>query len=243
MEETTTNGAVTANPKQRERAERILDAAAELLLRWGYKRVTIEEIAKLAGVGTGTVYLHWKTKVALFQTLMLREAFSVWRELLAGFRADPHELYIHRLIQSSLLLVMRRPIARALFTGDVELLGKLVDDKRTIQIRTMATPTEFVALMRDLGLMRTDMDLHLQQYAFSVAVSGFYLANPWLPQEHPLSLEEQAQALGQMIRRAFEPDVLPSDDVLEMVIAPRLIPLFEEVCEAGEQLFVHSISI
>lgn len=243
MEATTNNRAVITDSKQRERAERILDAAAELLLRWGYKRVTIEEIAKLAGVGTGTVYLHWKTKVALFQTLILREAFAVWKEMLAGFLADPKGLYIHRLIKSSLLVVMRRPLARALFTGDAELLGKLVDDKRTLQVRNMATPTEFVALMRDLGLMRTDMDVHLQQYAFSVAVSGFYLADPFLTEEDRLSLEEKAEALAQMIHRAFEPDVLPSDEVLEKVIAPKLLPLFEELCEAGEQLIVNSMSM
>lgn len=243
MEATTNTGAVITDSKQRERAERILDAAAELLLRWGYKRVTIEEIAKLAGVGTGTVYLHWKTKVALFQTLILREAFAVWKEMLAGFLADPKGLYIHRLIKSSLLVVMRRPLARALFTGDAELLGKLVDDKRTLQVRNMATPTEFVALMRDLGLMRTDMDVHLQQYAFSVAVSGFYLADPFLTEEDRLSLEEKAEALAQMIHRAFEPDVLPSDEVLEKVIAPKLLPLFEELCEAGEQLIVNSMSM
>jgi AcrR family transcriptional regulator len=37
--------------RHRERAERILDAAAELMLRRDYKRVTIEDIAKQAGVG------------------------------------------------------------------------------------------------------------------------------------------------------------------------------------------------
>ena len=42
-------------PGQHERGERILDAAADLVLRWGYKRVTIEDVAKQAGIGKGTV--------------------------------------------------------------------------------------------------------------------------------------------------------------------------------------------
>ena len=51
--------AVAVVVKPEERAGRILDAAAELLLRWGYKRVSIEEIARHAGIGKGTVYLHF----------------------------------------------------------------------------------------------------------------------------------------------------------------------------------------
>lgn len=48
------------------RAERILDTTAELLCQHGYKRVTIDDVARRAGVGKGTVYLHWKTREALF---------------------------------------------------------------------------------------------------------------------------------------------------------------------------------
>ena len=53
--------------KREIRAERILDAALELLQRWGYRKTTIEDIAKQAGVAKGTVYLHWKTRDALFE--------------------------------------------------------------------------------------------------------------------------------------------------------------------------------
>src|SRR5439155_7872305 len=86
--------------KQQKRAERILDAAAELLLRWGYKRVTIDDIARQAEVGSGTVYLHWKTRDALFETLMLRETVAIWRELHRRILADPEEVLLHRLMSS-----------------------------------------------------------------------------------------------------------------------------------------------
>jgi AcrR family transcriptional regulator len=41
-----------------DRADRILDAAGDLLLRLGYRKVTIEDVAQRAGIGKGTVYLH-----------------------------------------------------------------------------------------------------------------------------------------------------------------------------------------
>ena len=52
---------------RRERADRILDTARELLLAWGYRRVTIDELARRAGVGKGTIYLHWRSREEVFQ--------------------------------------------------------------------------------------------------------------------------------------------------------------------------------
>src|SRR5436190_14273277 len=48
------------------REERILDAATTLLVRWGYRKTTIDDVAHEAGVGKGTIYLHWKDKNDLF---------------------------------------------------------------------------------------------------------------------------------------------------------------------------------
>ena len=52
-------------PAQAVRADRILAAVGELLLRFGYKRVPIEDSANRAEVGKGTIYLHWEIKQEL----------------------------------------------------------------------------------------------------------------------------------------------------------------------------------
>jgi AcrR family transcriptional regulator len=48
----------------------ILAAAARLVRRQGYNRVTIEAIAAEAGAGKQTIYRWWKTKPALFADLL-----------------------------------------------------------------------------------------------------------------------------------------------------------------------------
>ena len=48
----------------------ILAAAARLVRRHGYNRVTIEAIAAEAGAGKQTIYRWWKTKPALFADLL-----------------------------------------------------------------------------------------------------------------------------------------------------------------------------
>ena len=40
----------------------ILDAADRLLARYGYRKMTIDDVAKEVGIGKGTIYLHFKSK-------------------------------------------------------------------------------------------------------------------------------------------------------------------------------------
>lgn len=48
-------------PKENVR-EAILDATDRLLGRFGYRKMTVEDIAAEAGIGKGTVYLHFSSK-------------------------------------------------------------------------------------------------------------------------------------------------------------------------------------
>ena len=42
--------------------EAILNAADHLLVRYGYRKMTVDDIAQEAGVGKGTIYLHFASK-------------------------------------------------------------------------------------------------------------------------------------------------------------------------------------
>lgn len=221
--------------KQQERAERILDAAAQLLLRWGYRRVTIDDIAKQAEIGSGTIYLHWKTRDALFETLMLREAIAVWRELQRRILADPEEVLLHRMMRSMLLIVMSRPLARALFTADSELLGKMAQSEIARQVGNIAPSKDFMLLLRNLGLLHADMELATQAYAFSATVTGFCLVDPLLTEEEQIPLEARGEALARTIQLAFEPETLPSPATLREQVIPTVLQLFEQVCTYCEQ--------
>jgi AcrR family transcriptional regulator len=45
--------------------EAILDAVDVLLARYGYRKMTIDDVAAEAGVGKGTIYLHFESKEEL----------------------------------------------------------------------------------------------------------------------------------------------------------------------------------
>jgi len=63
--------------------EAILDAALGLFGRYGFRRTSIDDIARAAGVAKGTVYLYVENKEALFRTL----SQSVLDGVLANARA------------------------------------------------------------------------------------------------------------------------------------------------------------
>src|SRR5579859_2503594 len=79
----------TAPDERTLREERLLDAAATLLVRWGYRKTTIDDVAREAGVGKGTIYLHWKDKNALFRAVIRREQQRYDEELQRRIAADP----------------------------------------------------------------------------------------------------------------------------------------------------------
>ncbi|HYP02621.1 MAG TPA: TetR/AcrR family transcriptional regulator [Pyrinomonadaceae bacterium] len=45
-----------------EAREAILDATDHLLARYGYRKMTVDDIAREAGIGKGTIYLHFASK-------------------------------------------------------------------------------------------------------------------------------------------------------------------------------------
>jgi AcrR family transcriptional regulator len=51
-------GAIT----KEEVREAILDATDHLLARYGYRKMTVDDIAQEAGIGKGTIYLHFASK-------------------------------------------------------------------------------------------------------------------------------------------------------------------------------------
>lgn len=65
--------------------QRILHCAAQEFLKHGWKKSAIRDIAKAAGVTTGSVYFHFKNKAALFDALVK----DVYKTLLQNH----HDMY------------------------------------------------------------------------------------------------------------------------------------------------------
>src|SRR4029077_9511472 len=63
--------------------ELILDAADRLLTRYGYKKMTIDDLAQEVGIGKGSIYLHFSSK----EEIALSHIDRIIERLKANLRA------------------------------------------------------------------------------------------------------------------------------------------------------------
>lgn len=73
--------------------EAMVDSAEQVMVRNGYDRATMQEIATTAGCATGTLYLHFKNKEELFEAILAKHAqgmYTLGREGMAQSQ-DPLE--------------------------------------------------------------------------------------------------------------------------------------------------------
>jgi AcrR family transcriptional regulator len=205
-----------------ERAEHILNVAAELLGRFGYRRVTVDDIADAAGIGKGTIYLHWKTREALFVAVLLREFLGSMDELMAGLHADPHAVLLHRVVRAQFRQIRSRPLLSAVYTSDSEVLGKLCSAlEKTLDPRHHSSTEEYLALLGEHGLLRDDLTISRISQTFHAIMHGFLLDE-----------DADADVLADVIARALEPvGSLPGASTLRPV-AERAAVLFGESAAA-----------
>ncbi|TDC67079.1 TetR/AcrR family transcriptional regulator [Micromonospora sp. KC207] len=211
-----------------DRAGRILDAAKELLLRWGYRRTTMDEIARRAGVGKGTVYLHWRSREQLFFAVGAREAVAMLDAVVAAMRDDPQQVALHRYMRHFFLEAMARPVLRAIFTRDADVMGQFLASpaRRPLQSGKLLASREYLGVLADNGLLRVGLRPEDLDYTLPAVMFGFFGIDPFLPSEVELTLQAKADRLSDTLRHAFEP-AKPPPSTRFTAAAPQVIAIFD----------------
>ncbi len=86
--------------------EAILDATDDFLARFGYKKMTIDDLAQAVGIGKGSIYLHFASKeeIALSHVDRIVERLKSELKIIAAKKTTPE----NRLRQMLLLRVLHR---------------------------------------------------------------------------------------------------------------------------------------
>ncbi len=225
--------------KQETRTDRILDAALELVQRWGYRKTTLDDIAKQAGVTKGTLYQYWKTREALFEALLQREYLSFMLDFRERIANDPHSALLSSLIRHLVFLMATHPLLKAILQGDTEMLGDLGDlirsktGQQLIPARLTASQV-YLEQLRAKGLLRTNVSIDTQMKMMTAVCMGFFLTDRVMPPDRRFSLDEMAEGLGETIQRTFEPEDSPSPDVVEEA-TQTFLRLFDQFLDALQQ--------
>lgn len=115
--------------RHEEKYQRILDAALEVFATKGFFEAKITEIAKLAGVADGTIYLYFKNKddllISLFES-KLEYVNTRLRAALADIPDVPGKL--EHIIRNHLGLALEHPTLTRFMTIELRRSGKFMKE-------------------------------------------------------------------------------------------------------------------
>ena len=222
------------NNELQQREEYILEAASKLLIRQGYRATRIEDVAREAGVGKGTIYLHWKDKNALFHATLFRAQLQVSAEVIQRILADPEGGLPHRLWTHAMLVALANPLIAAIMKGRTDIFQGMAGafDAATIQ-QFMGDYEEYIVQLQQVGLIRADLPVSIISFLTGALKIGVINTPDLLGLEQTPSLEQLTEAISDLIRRWLEPDPPPSNsDVGKRFVAEWL----EKVKKIEEEL-------
>jgi AcrR family transcriptional regulator len=229
--------------RREARAQRILDAASSLILRWGFQKTTLDDVSRQAGVAKGTMYLHWKTREELFRALIRREKLELAEEIKQRIQDDPAGSTLRGILKHSALALMKRPLMKAVLLSDMEVLGKLAHGEQSsaAHAEKLMGFKIYLEFLREYGLVRTDLSLRAQVYMFSAIFMGFFLVAPLMPDEFTLSDEELADLMAETVHCTLEAGCSVQDDALQAASHTFMQYLNRAIIVAHEQ-FQHELA-
>ena len=181
--------------------DHILDAAYELMLAIGMRRMTMADIARRAGVSRATLYRRWPNVQAVVGALTTREFAALGPQLALGDGASVRESVVAGVV-GGVRAVRVHPLTRKIVEVDPEfLLPYLLERKGT----STASQLELIeaALRVDDGSVRAG-NRHAQARAIWLTALSFVLTAPVLT-DRRASLDSLDAELRSMLDRYLAP--------------------------------------
>jgi AcrR family transcriptional regulator len=210
--------------ERQQREERILETAAVLLVRWGYRKTTIDDVAREAGVGKGTIYLHWKDKNELFRAVLRNEQERCNADIKQRIAADPEGGLLHRAITHSMLAALANPLMATVMKGNTDIFNGFLGAYNDDLLAQMVDITDaYLAQLQNAGLVRRDIPVPVITFLMTALKVGLINSPDIMGQEHTPPIEQLTEALGDLVRRWLEPAQLPnSSDAGKQLLAEYL---------------------
>ena len=193
------------------REQRILDAAAQLFVRYGYDKTPVSDIAHEAGVSQGAIYLHFESKDALFEALLMREMAAFAEDWLDHLDADPKGGTIGGMYKSMLYALNRSPFMSAMFKQDRRVFGNYLRKPGNFFQRSQEGPDRpgryaFVKLMQEAGAVRRDLDPKIIAHIMNMLAYGLVAMDEIMPQDAIPPIDELIEGIAYLMDRALTPE-------------------------------------
>jgi len=188
-----------------ERRDRILNAARELLLHYGYDKTTVSDIAQAAGISKGAIYLHFPSKDALVEALLWHDAERAQHEIARRLEADPNSGSFTSLYAHSLRVAMEMPLLRAVYGNRQRVFGDLFKRlaPRFSNQAMRDAAVDFIRKYQALGLSRADIDAKVAAYMLSYMRYGLLTVEDVIPPGDAPPIDAVFELLIDVLDRGF----------------------------------------
>ena len=203
----------TAKSENEEREQRILDAASELIVHYGYDKTTVSDIAREAGISKGAIYLHFDSKDALFEALLIREMQAYSERWLRLIEADEYGGTIGSMYKNTLYALNENPFMSAMFKQDARVMGSYVRKPDNFFRRQQEQDTRFVfvKMMQDAGVIRSDLDARVISHIMDMLAYGLVGMDEVKPEKHIPETDAIIEGIAVIMNAALTPENADAD--------------------------------
>jgi len=190
-----------------ERQQQIIEAAAAVIIRLGYDKTSMSDIAEEAGASRGTVYLYFKGKEQLFEALLYHEYMQYAQTWLEQIETDPRGGTIGGFYRATYQAVNCHPLIAAMLRRDRRVIGNYLRKRDNLfaQMVSDVNTAGFFQAMQAAGAIRQDIDaaviLHIvEMLSYGQLTIGDFKA----PDQFP-PYDAVMEALADVMDRALMP--------------------------------------
>lgn len=193
--------------KNKARERRILDAAARLLMRYGYDKMTMSDIAQEAGISKGAIYLHYDSKEALVDALMMRQTIEYADDIMRLLEQDEQNWSFIRLYQLAMTIMPRYPLLKGLIRNNKDIFGTYF--QRTalniLHLKRRSRP-ELLHVMQQAGVIRADLDLRVVAYTLDYMAYGLLTVEDIIAPDEAPPFEDVVNFFGEILQKVLVPE-------------------------------------
>src|SRR5512133_1150028 len=194
-------------PDSDKTQDQILTAAAEVIIRLGYDKTTMSDIAEEAGLSRRTLYLYFKGKEDLFEELLYSEYLRYAQIWLEQIEADPRGGTIGGFYRANFHAVNSRPLIAAMLRRDRRVVGNYLRKRDNIftQMLSGVNTLAFFQALQTAGAIRQDIDAAVIEHIIEMLSYGQLTIGDFKPPEQFPPYAAVMEALADLMDQALAP--------------------------------------
>lgn len=227
-------------PDSDERQEQILNAAARVIIRLGYDKTTMQDIAGEAGVSRRTVYLYFKGKEELFEALLYREWLRYAQTWLETIEADPRGGTLGGFFRATLRAVNSHPLNASIMRRDRRVIGSYLrkPDNLFAWLESSSISADFVRALQAAGTVRPELDPVVTAHIIEVLGYGQLTIADFKPADQIPPYEAVAEEMAGMMDRWLAPEDGGDSEAGKAVIRQVAAAVRARIGEMGQRRMV-----